>query len=80
MQQWYGKENVKLDIDTYHWKAHNGRELDKVFHIDLRKDAAPVSLSLQMADVGYSFKDRALRRLRGKKLKYSPILGQCVKV
>jgi hypothetical protein len=67
MQQWYGKENVKLDIDTYHWKAHNGRELDKVFGIDLRKDAAPVSLSLQMADVGYSLKNRILRRLRGKK-------------
>ena len=67
MQQWYGKENVKLDIDTYHWKAHNGRELDKVFGIDLRKDAAPVSLSLQMADVGYSIKNRILRRLRGKK-------------
>jgi len=67
MQQWYGKENVKLDIDTYHWKVHNGRELEKVFDIDLRKDAAPVSLSLQMADVGYRVKDRILRRLRGKR-------------
>jgi len=67
MQQWYGKENVKLDIDTYHWKEHNGRELDKVFHIDLKKDAAPLSLSLSMADVGYRLKDRVLRRLRGEK-------------
>ena len=67
MQQWYGKENVKLDMDTYHWKVHNGRELDKVFGIDLRKDAAPVPLSLSMADVGYSIKNRLLRRLRGKK-------------
>lgn len=67
IRQWYGKENVMPDIDTYHWKAHNGRELDKVFGIDLREDAAPVSLSLGMADVGYSLKNRILRRLRGKK-------------
>ena len=67
MQHWYGEENVKLDIDTYHWKAHNGREVDKVFHIDLEKDAIPISTSLKMADVGYSLKNRILRRLRGKK-------------
>jgi hypothetical protein len=67
MQQWHGKENVKLDIDTYHWKAHNGRELERVFRIDLKKDAAPVSLSLRMADVGYGFKNRLLRRLFGKR-------------
>ena len=67
MQHWYGKENVKLDMDTYHWKVHHGRELDKVFNINLDEDAIPVSISLKMADVGYSLKNRILRRLRGKK-------------
>jgi hypothetical protein len=67
LQKWYGKENVKLDVDTYHWKAHNGKELDKVFRLDLAGDSVPKSVSLQMADVGYSLKNRILRRLRGKK-------------
>ena len=67
LRKWYGDENVKLDIDTYHWKAHNGRELDKVFRINLNEVSVPESISLQMADVGYSLQNRLLRRLRGKK-------------
>ncbi len=70
MQHRYGKENVKLDMDTYHWKVHNGRELDKIFNVDLKKDAVSCSVSLKMADVGYGIKDRILRRLRGKKHTY----------
>ncbi|MDR1673221.1 MAG: alpha-1,2-fucosyltransferase [Bacteroidales bacterium] len=70
MQQWYGKDKVKLDIDTFHWKAHNGRELDKVFGIDLAQDAIPAAVSLKMADVGYDIKSKVLRRLRGSKHKH----------
>jgi hypothetical protein len=67
MQQWHGSENVKLDISTYHWKAHNGLELDKIFNLDLEKDSVPAAVSLKFADVGYKFHHRMLRRLRGKK-------------
>jgi hypothetical protein len=70
MQQWYGEDKVKLDMDTFHWKVHNGREVDKIFGIDLARDAVPPSVSLSMADVGYSVKNRVLRRLRGKKHKH----------
>lgn len=67
MQQWHGPEKVKLDISTYHWKAHNGLELDRVFNINLLKDSVPDSVSLGFADVGYKLHHRILRRLRGKK-------------
>ena len=67
MQAWHGDENVKLDISTYHWKVHNGREIDKIFDIDLSKDSVPSKVSLKYADVGYQFHHRALRRLRGIK-------------
>lgn len=69
MQYWHGKENVKLDIDTYIWNTHNGREIDKVFGIDFSGDTAPSSASFALADVGYSFKQRLLRRIRGRKHK-----------
>lgn len=65
MQFWHGIESVKLDIDTYHWKAHNGLEINSVFNINLEKDKASRTDSLKMADIGYSFKDRVLRRIRG---------------
>lgn len=67
MQQWHGPEKVKLDISTYHWKAHNGLELHRVFDIDLQKDSVPDSVSLSYADVGYKLHHRILRRLRGIK-------------
>ena len=67
MQYWHGTERVKLDISTYHWKAHNGLELDKVFDLDLQKDSVPPEVSLQYADVGYEFRHRLLRRLRGER-------------
>ncbi len=67
MQYWHGPERVKLDISTYHWKVHNGLELDKVFNLDLQKDSIPAEVALQYADVGYEFRQRLLRRLRGKR-------------
>ena len=69
MQHWHGEKNVKLDIDTHRWHKHNGREIDKIFNIDLNKDIAPKKLSLSMADVSYSLKNRILRRIRGVKHK-----------
>ena len=65
MQHWHGEENVKLDIDTHRWHRHNGREIDRIFNIDLSKVIAPKKLSLSMADVSYSMKSRILRKLRG---------------
>ncbi|MEL7588808.1 MAG: alpha-1,2-fucosyltransferase [Prolixibacteraceae bacterium] len=65
MQYWHGAANVKLDISTYHWNVHNGREIDRVFNIDLQKDSVPPSVSLKYADVGYRLHQRLLRRLRG---------------
>lgn len=65
MQHWHGEEKVALDISTHHWKAHNGLELDRVFHIDLEKNSVPPETSLAYADVGYGLKHRLLRRLRG---------------
>jgi hypothetical protein len=67
MQKWYGEDNVKIDISTFHWKAHNGLELDRIFEIDLKKDSIPKSVALKYADVGYKFHHRLLRRLRGTK-------------
>ncbi len=52
MQYWHGKENVKLDIDTYIWNVHNGRELDKVFQIDFEGDTATPKQCFKFADVG----------------------------
>ena len=69
MQFWHGEENVKLDIDTHRWHKHNGREIDKIFKIDLSGDAAPRKLSLSMADVSFSLINRLLRKLRGLKHK-----------
>lgn len=69
MQYWHGRDNVKLDIDTHRWHKHNGREIDKIFKIDLSKDAAPKKLSLSLADVSFSIKNRILRKLRGIKHK-----------
>jgi hypothetical protein len=67
LRKWYGEENVKLDVDSYHWKDHNGRELDKVFNLDLAKDAAPLNIISQMADVKWCIKNRILWKLRGRK-------------
>ncbi|MGE4586729.1 MAG: alpha-1,2-fucosyltransferase [Mangrovibacterium sp.] len=67
MQYWHGADQVKLDISTYHWNAHNGREIDKIFNIDLEKDSVPPDVSLQYADVGYKLHHRILRRLRGRR-------------
>lgn len=69
MQHWHGKGNVKLDIDTYTWSTHNGRELDKVFNLDLRSESVPARVSLDLADVGYKVPHRILRRIRGRKHK-----------
>ncbi len=69
MQKWHGEENVKLDISTYHWKAHNGLEIGHVFGIDLQKDSVSSNVSLKYADVGYKFHHRVLRRLRGRRHK-----------
>ncbi|MFC0876839.1 alpha-1,2-fucosyltransferase [Saccharicrinis sp. FJH2] len=65
MQFWHGTENVKLDIDTYHWKVHNGLEIDKVFNIDLNNDKVSAKTALKFADVGYSLRNRIARRIRG---------------
>ena len=67
MQHWHGEEKVKLDIDTYHWKAHNGLELDRVFDLDLKKDSVPEHISLKFADVSYKIAHRIRRRLFGRK-------------
>jgi len=65
MQYWHGAENVKLDIDTFHWKSHNGLEIDKIFSIDFTNDKADISQSIALADVGRKIHQRALRKLRG---------------
>ena len=67
MQHWHGSSKIKLDISTYHWKAHNGLELDHIFNIDLKKDSVPPSISLSFADVGYKLQHRIFRRLRGRR-------------
>lgn len=67
MTYWHGEGRVKLDIDTYHWKAHNGMEIDRVFGIDLVPDSVPAEVSLRYADVGYRLYHRILRRLRGRR-------------
>ncbi|MFB6343390.1 alpha-1,2-fucosyltransferase [Saccharicrinis sp. FJH62] len=69
MQFWHGEANVKLDIDTYHWKAHNGLEIDTVFNLDLNPYKISSNISLKLADVGYSLKDRIARRIRGTRHK-----------
>ena len=67
MQQWHGACKVRLDCETFHWKAHNGLELDRVFGIDLKKDSVPPAVSLKFADVGYGWRHKVLRQLRGRR-------------
>ncbi len=67
MQQWHGNDKVKLDISTYHWKVHNGLELDRVFDIDLKEDSVPEHISLKFADVSYKLFHRIRRRIFGRK-------------
>lgn len=69
MQFWHGEENVKLDIDTYGWHNHNGREIDKIFTLDFYGDTATKKQSLHLADVSYSLPSRILRKIRGAKHK-----------
>ncbi len=69
MQCWHGSEKVKIDVDTYHFKLHNGREIDKVFNIDFTGDTALEKESLALADVGYKMRHNILRDLRGRKHK-----------
>lgn len=67
MQKWHGKENVKIDYTTYHWKNHNGLEIDQIFGINLQKDSVNKKVALKYADVGYSLLNRVKRRIRGIK-------------
>jgi len=67
MQYWHGKENVKLDVDTHHWNEHNGRELDAVFEIDLSGESVEPKVSFALADVGNSYTQKILRKIRGVK-------------
>lgn len=65
MQKWHGKENVKIDYTTYHWKNHYGLEIDQIFGINLQKNSVNKKVALKYADVGYGLHNRVIRRTIG---------------